>query len=532
MMMPTSLHENGSTINPQPMISRIDSLLDQSEIDDFLQSLRLRPLKSLRCRVDRIEETLPFETQIVDWYPSFGRLVTDNSIRPGAFLSYATADYYIQDSASMLPLQLLELQENDWVCDLCAAPGGKATAISELLGTQGLLLANEAIAGRTDVLRYSLARTGRANTIQTHLDPAVLASKLLGRFDKVLVDVPCSGQSLLGRDQQAQSAFSDKHVQHCAARAQRILRNAMAMVRPGGRLIFSTCTFSIEENEDQVRWMLEQFPGLWAPATIPSLTPWQSKIHEGCWRLWPHRDNCSGGFAAALQSSENWDPELAFEGIHNDTPSYSQQRSSPPQRSSSQPGHHKPNKASSTHRSLHKNQATSKKDLDITKQIEEHFGRCTLQLQPLHLSHSSKTSNETKIIGLEPGAAEFATEFPELGLGSVLCAYKSFGRSGATTNRSGAVNSGQAEPYHALAMLQDRFFAPHAIANLEDPQAVRFVQGQAIEGTPSQQIQAGWAVAQWHNKPLGWLKGVAGNKESPGRWNNHLPPWARMNSTE
>lgn len=293
--MATSLHENGSTINPQPMISRIDSLLDQSEIDDFLQSLRLRPLKSLRCRVDRVKEPLPFETKIVDWYPSFGRLVTDNSIRPGAFLSYATADYYIQDSASMLPLPLLELQENDWVCDLCAAPGGKATAISELLGTQGLLLANEAIAGRTDVLRYSLARTGRANTIQTHLDPAVLASKLPGRFDKVLVDVPCSGQSLLGRDQQAQSAFSDKHVQHCAARAQRILRNAMAMVRPGGRLIFSTCTFSIEENEDQVRWMLEQFPGLWAPATIPGLTPWQSKLHEGCWRLWPHRDNCSGG---------------------------------------------------------------------------------------------------------------------------------------------------------------------------------------------------------------------------------------------
>jgi NOL1/NOP2/fmu family ribosome biogenesis protein len=81
-------------------------------------------------------------------------------------------------------------------------------------------------------------------------------------------------------------------------------------------------------------------------------------------------------------------------------------------------------------------------------------------------------------------------------------------------------------------MLQDRFFVPHAIANLEDPQAVRFVQGQAIEGTLSQQIESGWATARWRNKPIGWVKGVAGNKESPGRWNNHLPPWARMNSTE
>lgn len=513
MMLATSLHENGSTINPQPMISRIDSLLDKSEIDDFLKSLQLRPLKSIRCRVDRATEELPFETQRVDWYPSFGRLVTDSSVRPGAFLAYATADYYIQDSASMLPLQLLDLQENDWVCDLCAAPGGKATAISELLGTHGLLLANEAIAGRTDVLRYSLARTGRANTIQTHLDPATLASKLCGRFDKVLVDVPCSGQSLLGREQQAQSAFSDKHVLHCAARAQRILRHAMTMVRPGGRLLFSTCTFSIEENEDQVRWMLDQFPDLWLPASVRELDPWRSKIHEGCWRLWPHRDPCSGGFAAALQATENWDPERAFEAHETQAPSHAYS------------GREKPAKNARSLRSPRKS-SPSKKDFDITQRIEEHLGSCSLRLQAHH------GSSDTKIIGFEPGAADFSTEFPELGSGSVLCSSKTFGTNSSTTNRSSLKHAGQIEPYHALAMLQDRFFVPHAIANLEDPQAVRFVQGQAIEGTLSQQVESGWATARWRNKPIGWVKGVAGNKESPGRWNNHLPPWARMNSTE
>ena len=284
------------------MIERLESLIGTAEIQDFERSLTSRPPKSIRPRIDRGNLALPFETRPVAWFPH-GLEVVDPAIRPGGFLDYAVADYYIQDSGSMLPLAMLDLQPDDWVCDLCAAPGGKATAIAETLGPDGFLLANEVIAGRLDVLRYALSRTGRANYCVTNLDPEPLAESLAGRFDKVLVDVPCSGQSLVGRQRQSESSFSPNHVQHCAARAKRILDHALKLVRPGGRLILSTCTFAVEENEAQIEAILESYPERVSIVPFANLQAWQSPLRAGCYRLWPHRDRCAGGFAATLSIS-------------------------------------------------------------------------------------------------------------------------------------------------------------------------------------------------------------------------------------
>lgn len=526
------------------MISRIDSLLTKSEIGDFLQSLQLRPLKSVRCRVDRSDQTLPFESSNVPWYPRYGRQLIDSTVRPGSFLAYASADYYIQDSASMLPLQLLDLAPDDWVCDLCAAPGGKATAIAELLGEGGVLLANEAIGGRVDVLRYSLGRTGRANFIQTNLDPEQLAIELCGRFDKVLVDVPCSGQSLLGRDQQSESAFSDTHVLHCAARSQRILRQAMLLLRPGGRLIFSTCTFSLEENEDQVRWMLELFPGQFHPIVSESLVsqsldPWKSPVQEGAYRLWPHRDPCSGGFAAGLQAGPDWDPDQACADqlLHSkasNTPGvkWKERREDRGGRS-----HASKRKDKSGNR---KNNTESDQGFDEFSEITDSIGKCKL----------SMVIQDSKVIGFEPGAYAFHQEFPHIGLGSTLAAYKHIAphktlannkpqsaRKSSGANSKGANSKGTVpiEPYHAMAMLLSHLFESNFRIELDDAQSQRFVQGQAIEGSSSQSVHAGWTLACWQGKPLGWLKGVAGQETSTGRitgrWNNHLPVWARSTAT-
>ena len=243
------------------MPDALEVYLGTKEFRAFQRALHERPPKSVRMRVDRSSESLPFEHEPVPWYPLGFKLI-DPKVRAGATLEYAVADFYIQDSASMLPLALLDIQPDDRVCDLCAAPGGKASAIAELLGTNGVLVANEVIAGRIDVLRYSLARTGRANYLVTNLDPDQLAQEFPANFDKVLVDVPCSGQSLLGRDRQSESAFAENHVLHCAARARRILQSAVQLLRPGGTLVLSTCTFSPEENEDQVTWLHSEYPGL------------------------------------------------------------------------------------------------------------------------------------------------------------------------------------------------------------------------------------------------------------------------------
>jgi 16S rRNA C967 or C1407 C5-methylase (RsmB/RsmF family) len=212
---------------------------------------------------------------------------------PGGFLEYAAADYYIQDAASLLPIRLLQIQPSDIVCDVCSAPGGKATAIAEKLGPEGIVVANEAIRSRVDVLRYSLARTGRANWATSNFDPESLALRCSGLFNKVLVDVPCSGQSLLGKERQAESAFALSHVEHCAQRARRILKSAVRLLAPGGVLVFSTCTFSIEENEAQIEWLQREYPGAWEPVIVPELAAW---IHR-----WPQVATDCGRIAIGVR---------------------------------------------------------------------------------------------------------------------------------------------------------------------------------------------------------------------------------------
>lgn len=187
------------------------------------------------------------------------------------------------------------------VCDLCAAPGGKASALLESIG-DGFLLANEPIKSRIAPLAYNLARTGSDRYTISSLDPEALATRIGSVFDLVLVDAPCSGQALLGRGKQSLAALSEMQMEHSASRARRILKSAIKLVRPGGRLVLSTCTFAEVENESQVRWMLEQ-SGV-SPATVPRLAGYSSDESDCTYRLWPHRHGCAGSFAASVQCEQ------------------------------------------------------------------------------------------------------------------------------------------------------------------------------------------------------------------------------------
>jgi len=458
------------------MIERLESLINPSEFEAFSNSLTARPPKSIRPRIDRAAQKIPFETKPIAWYPR-GLEVLDPSIRPGGFLEYAAADYYIQDAGSMLPLSMLEIHPDDWICDLCAAPGGKATAIAEMLGTNGFLLANEVIAGRLDVLRFALARTGRANYAVSNIDPEPLAERLAGRFDKVLVDVPCSGQSLLGRKRQSESSFAPSHVQHCAARAKRILANALRLVRPGGRLILSTCTFAIEENEAQIECILKNHSNAVELLNFPELAEWQSPILPGCYRLWPHRDHCAGGFAAAIKVLDEIQPEQAL------------QPPAQPSRKSLKRRSDKPNKP-------------IVKSNDSSKEIAS-LGNWMLNIK----------QDGSLWLGCEPGAEQFERE-----IGNPL--YQAL--------RIGQVQRDRIEPYHSLAMLSPNLFEPARFLELDPSNAQRYMLGQSIDRSSTDEPLHGattpWTVARWNGKPLGWLK-HAGN-----RYNNYLPTWARFTS--
>ncbi len=271
--------------------------LSAGELQELSAALECPSDSCIRLRTFSPTAELPFATESVPWHPR-GRWV-NYADRPGARLAFAAGDYYVQDAGSLLALTLAAIQPGETVCDLCASPGGKSTAVLEELGGSGWLLANEAVQSRLPPLQFNLARHGATNYLVSCHDPEPLQRALTDCFDVVLVDAPCSGQSLVGRGKQTAAAFQAATVEHCARRQARILAAAAALVRPGGRLIYSTCTFAFAENEGCLAQFLADHAG-WQLGESPELAAWRSPALAGCYRLWPQRDRCAGAFAALL----------------------------------------------------------------------------------------------------------------------------------------------------------------------------------------------------------------------------------------
>ena len=293
-----------------------ESVLSESEWVEVCGVLGRRPEKSIRLRPQAAlghGEALsaPWVTEPVPWFA--GGCFVPGVAQPAACLEHAAGLFYVQDAGSMLALRLLNVQPWEQVADVCAAPGAKASAILEVVGPGGgFLLANEPIHSRQAVLGLSLSRVGFPGYAVTGADPEQLGQSLSGLFDAVLVDAPCSGQSLVARDRQSLGAFSESQVQHSAARQRRILGHAAQLVRPGGRLVYSTCTFASAENEDVARWFLETH-GNWCEEPEPGLELWRSGAAPGGYRLWPHRDRCAGGYAIRFRRTDGggsgaWEP--------------------------------------------------------------------------------------------------------------------------------------------------------------------------------------------------------------------------------
>ena len=292
------------------------------ELEDLNAAIGVHSSRAVRMHPSIDASQLPFESRAIPWFER-GRWLADNSCRPGAFLNYAAGDYYIQDAGSMLALALCDVKPGQWVCDTCAAPGGKSSGLLEQLGSTGLVVSNEVIRSRLELLELTLARTGYANYMVTNNEVDELADRFDDAFDCVIVDAPCTGQSMVARGKQSLAAFSPKQIEHSAARQQRILRAAQQLVKPGGRLVYSTCTFAFAENEGMITWFRDTFPE-WQPLSSPALTTWESPAHAGCYRLWPHRDHCAGAFAAVLVRPED---SLTRSDLASASPSTSNTRS-------------------------------------------------------------------------------------------------------------------------------------------------------------------------------------------------------------
>ncbi len=212
--------------------------------------------------------------------------------------------YYVQEASSMFIAQVLKQYAfpSMKVLDLCAAPGGKSTLIADFLDEHSLLVSNEVIRSRANILSENITKWGNPNTIVTNNDPSRIG-KLKGFFDIVLVDAPCSGEGMFRKDEGAVAEWSLENVRLCKERQQRILADVWPALRSGGVLIYSTCTYNLEENEQNVRWICDELGADISSVDIDEEWEISSSLIEGvtAYRFFPHKTNGEGFFCAVLR---------------------------------------------------------------------------------------------------------------------------------------------------------------------------------------------------------------------------------------
>ena len=283
---------------PEAFLKRVENQLGE-EFPDFLKSLERPRAVALRFNPLKGEmPMLPFVQQRVPWEEN--GFYYDSQARPGLHVYHEAGVYYLQEASAMAPVALLDPQPGEAICDLCAAPGGKTTQIAGRMQGEGFLLCNEINPKRSKILSRNIERMGVSNALVTNEHPENLAKKFPGFFDRVLVDAPCSGEGMFRKEEAAVTDWSQETVEMCARRQREILSSAARLVKPGGRLVYSTCTFAPEENEQTIAAFLEGHREF----TPESLTaPWFVPGENGSFRLWPHKLLGEGHFAAVLRKA-------------------------------------------------------------------------------------------------------------------------------------------------------------------------------------------------------------------------------------
>ncbi len=286
---------------PQPFISSIKIQLGEA-FEDFEAALEKPAPKSIRINPLKWKKDVNLEP--VPWAEHAYYLSGEKSFTLDPLLHAGV--YYVQEASSMFVEQALkqsvDLSKPLRVLDLCAAPGGKSTHLASLISGDSLLVSNEVIKARANILAENITKWGTGNVVVTNADPEHF-SALESFFDVIVVDAPCSGEGMFRKDPAARDEWSEANVTLCAGRQQRILAEIWPSLREGGLLIYSTCTFNRLENEDNLKWLKESFDAEFLPLSVDA--DWGiTEVIEGDirgYRFYPHKVQGEGFFLAAVR---------------------------------------------------------------------------------------------------------------------------------------------------------------------------------------------------------------------------------------
>lgn len=295
-----------TSLLPKTLIARLKPMLGD-EWDAFIEALRQPPVSSLRVNPMKGPDLFANE-EAVPWC-KYGRYP---AVRPKYVWDplYHAGAYYAQEAASMIFANAIDFSKDLKVLDLCAAPGGKSTLLLSFLSENSLLVSNELVGKRASILYENIVKWGAPNVVITNNNVSDFHG-FRGFFDVVLIDAPCSGEGMFRKDDEVITQWSEGLVEQCSIIQKNILSEAVGLIKPGGLLIYSTCTWEGRENEDNIEWLYNEFDV--SPATIPIKPEWgvmQKELNldgqiQPIYYCFPHRVKGEGQFIATVRIEGN-----------------------------------------------------------------------------------------------------------------------------------------------------------------------------------------------------------------------------------